>query len=191
MKLALAALAVGLVAALVGWVWLGEVGELKLRTERSVATYEDGMLIYTTLAGTEASIPVWDECKNLGPRPANECIAYYENGDEVVITYDSAEPTNAWRGPTPNGVPATGLFWGGIAAGDIRAVRDLVHVVMVPAHQPAHHRRGGRPPRGGLVQHLRGLLLDLREEQRLHHDRDDARRVDHLPDVYVIELLQE
>ena len=117
MKLALAAFAVGLVAALVGWVWLGEVGELKLRTERSVATYQDGMLIYTTLAGTEASIPVWNECKNLGPRPANECIAYYENGDEVVITYDSAEPTNAWRGPTPNGVPATGLFWGGIALG--------------------------------------------------------------------------
>ena len=116
-RLALAALALAVAAMLVGWALLGEVSELSERTEQAIAIYEDGALTYAAASGATATIPQDDSCKRYTKPPERRCLAYFENGDEVMVTFDSADPTRTWSGPTPGGVLATGLFWGGIAVG--------------------------------------------------------------------------
>ena len=114
---ALAVLAAAVGASLVGWALFGPVGELSSRTERAIATFNDGALAYTTRAGEAVSIVPEDDCKLRSASPPRRCRAYFENGDEVMVTFDSANPTRTWSGPTPGGVLATSLFWGGIAVG--------------------------------------------------------------------------
>ncbi len=117
MKYVLAVLLLSGVAVLAGWALLGQVGELAGRTERAVATYNDGALTFTTLAGEDVTVPREGNCKLRSSSPPRDCVAFFENGDEVVVTFDPANPTRTWSGPTPGGVLATGLLWGGIAAG--------------------------------------------------------------------------
>lgn len=116
MRISFAGLVVAAIAVFAGWVLLGGVGELAERTEQAIAVYEDSRLTYTTQAGQTVTIPAWTECKNFS-RLTDECVGYYANGDEVLVTFDSAEPSRTWRGPTPGGQLAAGLFWGGIALG--------------------------------------------------------------------------
>ncbi len=113
----LAGLAIAVAAVLVGLIRLEQVGELADRTERTVAVYENAMLTYSTDAGGTVTIPQPDDCKSYSPPPSRECRSRYENGDEVVISFDSADPTRTWKGPTPGGQLATALLWGGIALG--------------------------------------------------------------------------
>ena len=116
-RYALAVLLLSGVAIFAGWAMLGRVNELADRAERAVATYRDGTLTYTTLAGESVTIVEDDQCKRRSPSPPRECIAFFANGDEVVVTFDSADPSRMWYGPTPGGDVAIALFWGGIAVG--------------------------------------------------------------------------
>ena len=117
MRIALAALLAAVLAGAAGFVWLERVSELADRKEDAIALYMDGTLTYTTVAGQTVTIPQEDSCKLYTKPPESECLAHYANGDEVVVTFDSAEPSRTWRGPTPGGQLAAGLFWGGIALG--------------------------------------------------------------------------
>lgn len=116
MRISFAGLVVAAIVIFAGWAWLGVVTELAERSERSMAVYEDSRLTYTTQAGHTVTIPAWTECKNYSRR-TDECIGYYQDGDEVLVTFDSAEPSRTWRGPTPGGQAAAALFWSGIALG--------------------------------------------------------------------------
>ena len=118
MRISFAGLVVAAIVIFAGWAWLGVVTELADRAERSMAVYEDSRLTYTTQAGQMVTIPAWTECKYYSRR-ADECVTYYADGDEVVVTFDSAEPSRTWRGPTPGGQAAAALFWSGIALGVI------------------------------------------------------------------------
>ena len=60
---ALVVLVAALGASLTGWALLGPVGELSSRTERAIATFNDGSLTYTTRAGETVSIAPEDDCK--------------------------------------------------------------------------------------------------------------------------------
>lgn len=113
----LAGLAVAVLSVVVGLILLQQVGELADRTERATAVYENATLTFTTLAGETLTIPQADDCKQYARPPSRECRQRYANGDEVVISFDSAEPTRTWKGPTPGGQLATGLLWGGVALG--------------------------------------------------------------------------
>ena len=113
----LAGLAVAVLAVTAGLIRLEQVGELADRTERTTAVYQDATLTYTTQAGERFTIPQTDDCKQYATPPSRECRQWYANGDEVVISLDSAEPTRTWKGPTPGGQLAAGLLWGGIALG--------------------------------------------------------------------------
>ena len=116
-RIALVLLIVGALAGVAGWTWLERVSELAGRTEEAIATYKDGALTYTTAAGRSVTIPQEDDCKLYTKPPGRECTAHYMNGDEVVVTFDSADPARTWKGPTPGGQMAAGLLWGGIALG--------------------------------------------------------------------------
>lgn len=113
----LAGLTLAVLAAVVGLIRLDQVGELAERTERAVAVYENATLTYTTQAGETITVPQTDDCKQYSRPPSRECRQRYANGDEVVISFDSADPSRIWKGPTPGGQLATGLLWGGIALG--------------------------------------------------------------------------
>ena len=116
-RIVLVLLIMSALAGVVGWIWLERVSELAERTEEAIAVYEDGALTYTTAAGRSVTIPQEDDCKLYTQPPGRECAAHYANGDEVVVTFDAAEPTRTWTGPTPGGQMAAGLLWGGIALG--------------------------------------------------------------------------
>lgn len=113
----LAGLVIAVLAVTVGLVRLEQVGELAGRAERTIAVYENATLTYTTEAGQTITIPQPDDCKRYATPPSRECRLRYADGDEVVISLDSADPTRTWKGPTPGGQLATGLLWGGIALG--------------------------------------------------------------------------
>ncbi len=113
----LAGLAIAVLAVIIGLIRLEQVGELADRTERTVAVYENATLTYSTEAGETFTISQIDDCKQYSRPPSRECRLRYVNGDEVVISFDSADPTRTWKGPTPGGVLATGLLWGGVALG--------------------------------------------------------------------------
>ena len=113
----LAGLVIAVLAVTAGLIRLEQVGELADRAERAVAVYEDATLTYRTQAGQTVTIPQTDDCKQYSTPPSRECRLHYVNGDEVVVTFDAAEPTRTWRGPTPGGQLATGLLWGGITLG--------------------------------------------------------------------------
>ncbi|MCY4582232.1 MAG: hypothetical protein OXE50_05455 [Chloroflexi bacterium] len=112
-----AGLVIAVLAVTAGLMRLGQVGELAERAERVVAVYENATLTYSTQAGQVITIPQTDDCKQYATPPSRECRLRFTNGDEVVLTFDSAEPMRTWRGPTPGGQLATGLLWGGIALG--------------------------------------------------------------------------
>lgn len=116
-RIVLVLLVMSALAGVVGWIWLERVSELAERTEEAIAVYEDGALTYTTSTGRSVTIPQEDDCKLYTQPPGRECAAHYANGDEVVVTFDAAEPTRTWTGPTPGGQSAAGLLWGGIALG--------------------------------------------------------------------------
>ncbi|MDE2837873.1 MAG: hypothetical protein OXL97_10280 [Chloroflexota bacterium] len=113
----LAGLAIAVLAVVVGLIRLDQVGELADRTDRAVAVYENATLTYATRAGETITIAQTDDCKQYARPPSRDCRQRYADGDEVVISFDSADPTRTWKGPTPGGQLATGLLWGGMALG--------------------------------------------------------------------------
>lgn len=113
----LAGFVIAVLAVTVGLIRLEQVGELASRTERTVAVYESATLTYTTDAGETITIPQTSDCKRWSSPPSRDCELRYVDGDEVIVTFDSAEPSRTWKGPTPGGQLAAGLLWGGIALG--------------------------------------------------------------------------
>lgn len=112
-KHALVALFIASVLITLGSILLRDIGQLAERTEYSMATYAEGTLTFETLEGNEVVIARDDRCKRRTPGPSGKCLLYFENGDNVVVTYDSASPSYTWIGPTPGGFRAVMLFWGG------------------------------------------------------------------------------
>tara|TARA_Y100001936_G_scaffold164071_1_gene160294 strand:- start:3840 stop:4328 length:489 start_codon:yes stop_codon:yes gene_type:complete len=112
---AFAALLVAICITLMGLLLLNNVGKLADRTESSMATYSDGKLSFQTTEGRNVVVIRDDPCKRRGPRPANKCLLFFENGDNVIVTYDAENPSRTWLGPTPGGWAAVSILWGGIA----------------------------------------------------------------------------
>ncbi len=112
---AIIALTVAVCFMLLGTLLLNNVGNLAERTESSMATYEDGKLTFEAKDVRNVVVAREDPCKRRGPRPANKCLLFFENGDDVVVTYDSENPSRTWLGPTPGGLTAVTILWSGIA----------------------------------------------------------------------------
>ena len=118
MRIALAGLVLAVIAIAIGWTLSERVQGIADRAEQAMAIYENGMLTFTTSAGEIISVPREDPCKFYSKPPASTCIAFYANGDEVAIAYDSADPEHTWFGRlVPGGYGPTLLLWGGIALG--------------------------------------------------------------------------
>ena len=110
----LASLAVGVLFIFLGMALLENVGELRDRTEQRVAVVENAQVRFTSLAGREYLVPLQDSCKRAEPPPKRGCIARYVTGDEVLVWYDSSNPTHMWKGSTPGGGTATAFLYAGI-----------------------------------------------------------------------------
>jgi hypothetical protein len=108
------ALILGIALIILGMVLLEGVGELRDRTEQTVATVEAGELRFTTLAGVDYAFGLPDTCKRAEPPPRRGCLERYLDGDEVLVWYDNAQPTYTWEGSTPGGGRATGSLYAGI-----------------------------------------------------------------------------
>ena len=108
------ALVLGAVLIGIGLMLLADVGELTDRTEQSVATIQDGTFSFTTIDGVGYSLPLKENCKRAEPTPRRGCLEFYENGDEVLVWYDAADPAHTWQGATPGGGMATVVLYGGI-----------------------------------------------------------------------------
>ena len=98
-----------------GLMLLERVGELRDRTEQTIAVIEADAINFTTRAGVEYSLPLeGNNCKRAEPPPRRGCIETYQVGDEVLVWYDSADPSRTWEGSTPGGGIATGSLYAGI-----------------------------------------------------------------------------
>ena len=118
MRTAFAGLLIAALAATVGWTLLARVEALDDRGVQVLAVYQDGALLFTTDGGESASVPQSDPCKFYEKPPSRACVAYYANGDEVFLFYDSADPSRTWFGATaPGGYGPALLFWSGVAGG--------------------------------------------------------------------------
>jgi hypothetical protein len=53
-------------------------------------------------------------CRRTEPPPGRGCLERYENGDEVRLSYDSADPRDVWMGQTPGGGYPTMMLYGGM-----------------------------------------------------------------------------
>jgi hypothetical protein len=106
---------VGLALLLLGNARLTSVGELRDRTEITLAVVAGTSLTFETDAGERITVSLLDECKQrITKPPASGCQAYFEPGDEVRVWYDSADPRHVWQGSTPGGLSATLLFYAGV-----------------------------------------------------------------------------
>ena len=99
---AMIALVVGVGLIVYSLIALRPVDALRARTEQRVATVQDSQLYFTTISGQDIAVPLIAECKRRDPA-GHGCIEPYQNGDQVLITYDSANPTHVWNGATPGG----------------------------------------------------------------------------------------
>ena len=117
MRHALVGLIIAAAMILYGAFSLNKVHEVSERTEYSMATYTAGHLTFLTTNGFEVSNPREDQCKYRTARPENKCLLYFSDGDKVVVTYDSSDPTHTWLGPTPGGFTAVVYLWGGVGVG--------------------------------------------------------------------------
>lgn len=118
MRTAFAGLVISALAATAGWTWLIRVEAVADRSAQALAVYQDGALLFTTAGGEPASVPQPDPCKFYEKPPSRACVAYYANGDEVFLYYDSADPAQTWFGATaPGGYGPALLFWSGVAGG--------------------------------------------------------------------------
>ena len=118
MRTAFAGLLVAALAIAAGWIWIARVEAVADRSAQAMAVYEDGTLAFATDAGELARVPQADRCKFYEKPPSRACVAFYANGDEVLISYDSADPTRTWFGATPpGGYEPTLLLWGGVSIG--------------------------------------------------------------------------
>ncbi len=114
---AFAGLIIAAAMILFGAFSLNQVHELAERTEYAMATYTAGNLTFLTSDGLKFTNPRQDRCKFRSARPENKCLAYFRDGDKVVVTYDSSDPTHTWLGPTPGGFTAVAYLWGGVGVG--------------------------------------------------------------------------
>jgi hypothetical protein len=142
-------LILGILLILLGLVLLSTVGDLNERTEQVVATVGAGTLQFTTLAGVDYELELTDTCKRAEPPPRRGCIEHYAPGDEVLVWYDSADPTHTWEGSTPGGGRATGALYAGIVL-VVLAVVTLYVAHALPVLRVATRRvrdMAGRGPR--------------------------------------------
>jgi hypothetical protein len=144
-------IALGVLLIFLGLAMLDDVGLLRDRTEQRVAVIQDGTFNFTTIAGVDYVLPLDDDCKRAEPPPKRGCIERYQIGDEVLIWYDSAEPTHTWKGSTPGGGIATGVLYSGIIL-IVFAVVTLYVAYVLPPIKAATARmkeivgRAPRPP---------------------------------------------
>ena len=113
-RLLIAMAATGLLLTVWGGVWLGRIGDLAERTAQTVAVVDGGMLRFTPGSGGEIVTELDTECKRRA-RSGGGCEAFFEEGDEVLIWYDRANPENVWYGTTPGGFWAAALMVLGVS----------------------------------------------------------------------------
>ena len=135
-----------------GMILIEKVGGLSDRTERVIALIEEEAINFTTLSGIEYKLPLGDNnCKRAEPPPRRGCLELYEEGDEVLVWYDAANPSHTWEGSTPGGGLATGFLYGGIVLVVIALVTFYM-VLLQPRVKAAGTRanelmrRSPRPP---------------------------------------------
>ena len=118
MRTAFAGLLIAALAIAAGWIWVGRVESLADRSAQAMAVYQSGTLAFTTGEGETVAVPQADRCKFYEKPPSRACVAFYADGDEVLVSYDSANPARTWFGSTaPGGYAPTLLLWSGVAAG--------------------------------------------------------------------------
>lgn len=131
MWLSLSLLVVGVAFIVIGMMLLEGVGELRDRTEQTIAVVDSDSFNFTTLAGADYSMPrEGNNCKRAEPPPRRGCIETYEIGDEVLVWYDAADPTHTWEGSTPGGGTATGSLYAGIVLVVIALVTLYMKLVL-------------------------------------------------------------
>ena len=108
------AVVLGTALLVVGRAWINDVGELHDRSERVIGTVKDGSLEFTTVSGRSIVVVLEDDCKFGEPPPGRGCLERFENGDEVLVWYDSADPTHTWVGTAPGGGGAAFVLYLGI-----------------------------------------------------------------------------
>ncbi len=108
----------GVALTVAGSLWLSDVGDLRERTASAVATVSaDGSLVFTAADGVVVATVLGDGCKQrVSTPPGRSCAVYLEEGDEVVLQYDTADPQHVWHGTTPGGVAPTLTLYAGIIA---------------------------------------------------------------------------
>ena len=104
----------GVMMTVWGSVWLGDVGDLERRTGQTLAVVDQGRLRFTASDGASVTTQLETDCRRRVRSPGRGCAAYFEDGDEVLISYDTADPQNIWYGSTPGGFLAAVLLYGGI-----------------------------------------------------------------------------
>ena len=111
------AIALGAVLVAAGAVWLSNVGALSDRTELATALMSpEGTLRFTTTSAEQITVALGDNCKRrTGAPPGRRCVEYLQPGDEVLLRYDTSDPTHVWRGSTPSGGSAAALLYAGIS----------------------------------------------------------------------------
>ena len=108
-------LVAGALLLVTGLSLLEGVGELRDRTEQTIAIVEADAINFTTRAGIDYALPLeGNNCKRAEPPPRRGCIETYQVGDEVLVWYDSADPSHTWEGSTPGGGIATSALYAGI-----------------------------------------------------------------------------
>jgi hypothetical protein len=110
-------LVVGAIILAIGINVASEANALFARTQSAVATVDlvDRQLHFTTWGGQQVSAPLITDCKESQRPPRTGCIARFEQGDQVLISYDAEEPSHVWVGNTPGGGTATLLLAVGVA----------------------------------------------------------------------------
>lgn len=107
----------GTIILLIGSDAVANSNALFNRAQYSVGTVSatNDQLAYATWAGQLVTVPLITDCKEKRRPPRSGCIAYFEDGDEVLISYDPDYPSDVWIGLVPGGGKATLALAAGIA----------------------------------------------------------------------------
>lgn len=99
--------AVGLLLFTWGSIWLGQTGDLAERTEQAIGVLAGGSVQFTDSSGAVITAALPTDCKRRA-KNGRGCRAFFEDGDEVLVWYDAANPERIWYGSTPGG------FWAAV-----------------------------------------------------------------------------
>ena len=113
----LLALVLGVALVVGGTVWLSRVGALSDRSDLAVAVLSDeNFLEFATHDGAQVAVVMGENCKRMvGSFAGRRCVEFLQPGDEVLLRYDTENPTHIWTGLTPGGGLATVLIYVGIS----------------------------------------------------------------------------